>query len=40
VAMDPGETRNLADEKPEALDRLMQAWDQYAKDVGVVLTGQ
>lgn len=40
VASDPGETRDLADEKPEALSRLMQAWDQYAKDVGVVLTGQ
>ena len=40
VASDPGETRDLANEKPEALSRLMQAWDQYAKDVGVVLTGQ
>jgi arylsulfatase len=40
VVKDPGETRDLANEKPEALSRLMQAWDQYAKDVGVVLTGQ
>ncbi len=35
---DPGETRDLAEEKPELLARLRAAWDRYAKDVGVVLT--
>ena len=37
IAEDPGETRNLADERPELLKRLQAAWDRYAEDVGVVL---
>ena len=37
---DPGETRNLADEKPEVLKRLIAAWERRAEDVGVVLTDQ
>jgi arylsulfatase len=40
VVKDPGETRNLAQEQPETLDRLIRAWDRYADNVGVVLTGQ
>jgi arylsulfatase len=40
MAKDPGEARDLANEKPEVLSRLIKAWDEYAKDVGVVLTGQ
>ena len=36
VEADPGETRNLATEKPELLKRLQAAWDDYAKRVGVV----
>jgi len=40
LAVDPGETNNLANEKPEILDKLIAAWKQYAADVGVVLTGQ
>ncbi len=38
VVDDPGETRDLAKEKPKMLERLIAAWDRYAKDVGVVLT--
>lgn len=36
---DPGETRDLADEMPDLLNELRAAWDQYARDVGVVLLG-
>jgi arylsulfatase A-like enzyme len=35
---DPGETRDLSKEKPAMLEELKQAWDRYAKDVGVVLS--
>ncbi len=38
VAADPGETRDLSKEKPALLKELRGAWDQYAKDVGVVLS--
>ncbi len=38
LAVDPGETRDLAKEQPETLERLTAAWDRYADDVGVVLT--
>ena len=38
VVVDPGETRDLAKEKPEILKRLRAAWDRYAKDVGVILS--
>ena len=37
VVKDPGETRDLADEQPEQLKELEQAWDDYADEVGVVL---
>ena len=30
---DPGETRNLADEKPEKLEELKNAWDTYSREV-------
>ena len=40
LADDPGETRDLADEQPETLEKLQAAWDRYAGEVGVVLTGQ
>jgi arylsulfatase len=36
IAEDPGESRNIADENPDLLERLIAAWDQYAADVGVV----
>ena len=35
---DPGETRDLAGDMAETLDRLTAAWDRYAEDVGVILT--
>ncbi len=36
VVTDPGETRNLAEEKPAILQRLIAAWERRAEDVGVV----
>ena len=35
---DPGETHDLAKEEREILEKLQSAWDNYAKEVGVVLT--
>ncbi len=40
LADDPGETRDLARKQPETLQKLQAAWERYAEDVGVVLTGQ
>ena len=37
VIKDPGETRDLSEEMPELLQELIDEWDNYAKDVGVVL---
>ena len=36
VVTDPGETRDLAKEKPELFKELQIAWDQYAAETGVV----
>lgn len=36
TAIDPGETTDLSSEKPTLLQELTTAWEQYAKDVGVV----
>mgnify|MGYP001816944482 CR=1 FL=1 len=38
VVDDPGETDNLASKQPEKLKELKAAWDDYAKDVGVILS--
>ena len=38
LAEDPGETRDLAKQRPELLKELRDAWNKYASDVGVVLT--
>jgi hypothetical protein len=38
VIEDPGETRDLSKEQPAILQELQTAWNQYAKDVGVVLS--
>lgn len=35
---DPGETENLASEKPELLGELITQWEKYADEVGVILT--
>jgi len=40
LAKDPGETHDLAKKHPDTLKKLQAAWDNYADDVGVVLTGQ
>lgn len=37
VARDPGETRDLSTEEPARKAALIKAWDDYAKDVGVVM---
>ncbi len=38
VEEDPGETRDLAGERTELLGQLVEAWEHYAEDVGVVLS--
>ena len=38
VEEDPGETRDLAAERPDLLGQLVEAWELYARDVGVVLS--
>jgi arylsulfatase len=38
IVDDPGETDNLASKQPEKLKELKAAWDDYAKDVGVILS--
>ncbi len=37
---DPGETTNLAKEHPAVLESLLQSWQRYAKDNGVILPDQ
>lgn len=38
LADDPGETKDLSNEMPEKLKELQEAWNEYAKEVGVVLS--
>ena len=38
ITEDPGEMHDLSVEKPDILAELKSAWEQYAKDVGVVLS--
>lgn len=37
LSKDPGETTNLSEDKPEVLKNLQKSWQQYARDVGVVM---
>ncbi len=37
LAIDPGEARDIADQHPEVMQRLVALWEAYAEDVGVVL---
>lgn len=37
IAADPGETRDLSDREPGRKGALIEAWEAYAQDVGVVL---
>lgn len=36
VLTDPGETNDLALEKPKLLTELQRAWDQYADETGII----
>ncbi len=38
VAKDPGEAKDLSKSMPDKLNELRAAWDDYAKEVGVVLS--
>ena len=38
LAQDPGEIRDLAEERPAILEELKSAWQRYAQDVGVILS--
>jgi arylsulfatase len=38
VVTDPGEANNLSKVMPDKLETLKAAWEQYATDVGVVLS--
>lgn len=40
LADDPGETRDLAAQEPAKLAELVARWDEYAKDVGVILPAE
>jgi len=37
LAQDPGETADLAQQAPERLRSLIARWEQYAKEVGVIM---
>jgi arylsulfatase len=37
LATDPGEARDLANQRPEVMQRLVALWEAYAEAVGVVL---
>jgi arylsulfatase len=38
LSTDPGETIDLSESRPDVLKRLQQAWQEYADEVGVILT--
>lgn len=40
IAEDPGETRDLGQAQPARLAQLLAQWDEYAKEVGVVMPDQ
>lgn len=37
IARDPGETRDLSSSEPERMASLIEAWEEYAREVGVIL---
>jgi arylsulfatase len=39
IESDPGETRDLAKANPKKLKELIDLWNRYAKQNGVILTG-
>ena len=36
LSVDPGESKDLSTEEPELRQRLIEAWDEYAREVGVI----
>lgn len=36
IKTDPGDTKNVAEEYPSLFEELMELWDEYNSDVGVV----
>ena len=40
LAVDPGETRDLADDQPKRLHDLVNVWEVCAEEVGVVMPGK
>jgi arylsulfatase len=36
LVSDPGETTDVSEDNPEQLQRLMQSWDEYEKEVGII----
>lgn len=36
LSVDPGESKDLSSQKPKLKQRLIDAWDEYAKSVGVI----
>lgn len=40
LTADPGETRDLSPQQPARFQQLKDAWDRYAREVGVVLPDQ
>ncbi|MCK5391271.1 MAG: arylsulfatase [Deltaproteobacteria bacterium] len=40
LSQDPGETRDISQEQPDRLNKLIELWNQYAEEVGVILPEQ
>ena len=38
LSVDPGETADLSDTNPDKLQEMIDAWEEYAREVGVVLS--
>ena len=36
LSVDPGESNDLSTEDPELRQRLIEAWDAYSEEVGVI----
>jgi hypothetical protein len=36
LSVDPGESKDLSTQKPQLRRQLIDAWDEYAKSVGVI----
>jgi hypothetical protein len=38
LAIDPGEEKNVADQHPDVLQKMVAAYTKFVKDVGVVIS--